>query len=96
MRKTLEDLYYGNISPWEQQYRRNTDYDKAIRTVSEKEEQLKLLLGEKEQALLKEMVTAQSTINGITAMENFIIGFRLGLRLGVEVMDDGDGCVEKI
>ena len=37
MRKTLEDLYYGNISPAEQQYIRNTDYDKAIRTVSEKE-----------------------------------------------------------
>lgn len=95
MRKTLEDLYYGNISPAEQQYMRNTDYDKAIRTVSEKEEQLKLLLGEKEQELLKELVTAQVDLNGITAMENFIIGFRLGLRLGVEVMDD-DGDVEMI
>ena len=95
MRKTLEDLYYGNISPAEQQYMRNTDYDKAIRTVSEKEEQLKLLLDEKEQELLKELVTAQVDLNGITAMENFIIGFRLGLRLGVEVMDD-DGDVEMI
>ena len=95
MRKTLEDLYYGNISPAEQQYMRNTDYDKAIRTVSEKEEQLKLLLDEKEQDLLKELVTAQVNLNGITAMENFIIGFRIGLRLGVEVMDD-DGNVEMI
>ena len=95
MRKTLEDLYYGNISPAEQQYMRNTDYDKAIRTVSEKEEQLKLLLDEKEQELLKELVTAQVDLNGITAMENFIIGFRLGLRLGVEVMDD-DGDMEMI
>ena len=95
MRKTLEDLYYGNISPAEQQYMRNTDYDKAIRTVSEKEEQLKLLLDEKEQDLLKELVTAQVNLNGITAMENFIIGFRIGLRLGVEVMDD-DGDMEMI
>jgi len=95
MRKTLEDLYYGNISPAEQQYMRNTDYDKAIRTVSEKEEQFKLLLDEREQDLLKELVAAQVTLNGITAMENFIIGFRLGLRLGVEVMDN-DGDVEMI
>lgn len=95
MRKTLEDLYYGNISPAEQQYMRNTDYDKAIQTVSEKEEQLKLLLDEKEHELLKELVTAQVTLNGITAMENFIIGFRLGMRIGVEVMDD-DGDVEMI
>ena len=95
MRKTLEDLFYGNISPAEQQYIRNTDYDKAIRTVSEKEEQLKLLLDEKEQDPLKELVAAQVTLNGITAMENFIIGFRIGLKLGVEVMDD-DGDVEMI
>ena len=79
MRKTLVDLYYENISPAEQQYIRNTDYDKAIRTVSKREEQFKLLLDEKEQNLLKEMVAAQVDLNGITTMENFIIGFRLGL-----------------
>lgn len=96
MRKTLENLYYGNISPSEQQYARNTKYDKAIRTVSEKEEQLKLLLGEKERAMLKEMVTAQITLNGITAEENFILGFRLGMRLGIEIMDDTDSSISTI
>ena len=96
MRKTLENLYYGNISPSEQQYARNTKYDKAIRTVSEKEEQLKILLGEKERALLKEMVTAQITLNGITAEENFILGFRLGMRLGIEIMDDTDSSISAI
>lgn len=96
MRKTLENLYYGNISPSEQQYTRNIKYDKAIRTVSEKEEQLKNLLAEKERALLKEMVTAQITLNGITAEENFILGFRLGMRLGIEIMDDTDSCISTI
>lgn len=96
MRKTLENLYYGNISPSEQQYARNTQYDKAIRTVSKKEEQLKLLLGEKERTMLKEMVTAQITLNGITAEENFILGFRLGIRLGIEIMDDTDSCISTI
>ena len=96
MRKTLENLYYGNIFPSEQQYARNTQYDKAIRTVSKKEEQLKLLLGEKERTMLKEMVTAQITLNGITAEENFILGFRLGIRLGIEIMDDTDSCISTI
>ena len=96
MRKTLENLYYGNISPWEQKFARNTEYDKALRTVSEKEAQLKILLNEKEQAMLKEMVTAQSTVNSITAGENFILGFRIGIRLGTEIMDDADGCISSI
>jgi len=93
MRKTLENLYYGNISPSEQQYARNTKYDKAIRTVSEKEEQLKILLCEKEREMLKKMVTAQITLNGITAEENLILGFRLGMRLGIEIMDDTDSGI---
>ena len=95
LRKTLEDLYYGNISPWEQRYTKDTEYYKTIHTVSEKEEQLKLLLDEKEQTLLKEMITAQSAINSITAEENFIMGFRLGIRLGIEIMDEGDGCISE-
>ena len=69
---------------------------KSFRTVSEKEEQLKILLCEKDQALLKEMVTAQINLNGITAEENFILGFRLGIRLGIEIMDDTDSCISTI
>jgi len=96
MRKTLEDLYYGNISPWDQRYAKDTEYWKSMRTVSEKEEQIKLLLNEQEQELLKEMVSAQGTVNSITAEENFIMGFRLGMRMGIEVMDDGDGSIKSI
>jgi len=96
MRKTLENLYYGNIAPGEQQFNRNTDYDKAMRILSECEEKLRLLLGEKEKELLASMVSAQSTVNGITALENFILGFRLGVRIGVEVMEDSDGSLTEI
>jgi len=94
MKKILENLYYGNICPWEQRYSRDTEYYKTIHTISEKEEQLKMLLGEKEQALLKEMITAQGTVNSITAEENFILGFRLGMRMGIEVMDGGVGFLQ--
>ena len=46
--------------------------------------------------MLKEMVTAQITINGITAEENSILGFRLGMRLGIEIMDDTDSSISAI
>ena len=46
--------------------------------------------------MLKEMVTAQINLNGITAEENLILGFRLGMRLGIEIMDDTDSSISTI
>ncbi len=45
------------------------------------------------QALLTELVKAQHKIDAITATENFILGFRLGVRLMAECMDDNDGDI---
>ena len=96
MRKTLENLYYGNIAPGEQQFRRSTEYDAAMKTLSYCEEKLMHLLHNDEKELLTKLVSAQITVDSITALENFILGFRLGLRLGIEIMDDDDGCIDKI
>ena len=81
MRKTLEDLYYGNITPNEQQMTHGSEMEKAVARVASYEKQLMEQLGETEQAIL------------ITATENFILGFRLGVRLMVECMDDNDGNI---
>ena len=48
-------------------------------------------LNESEQSLLKEMVDAQCEVGSITACDNFILGFRLGVRMMVECMDENDG-----
>lgn len=36
------------------------------------------------------LTNAQQEINSITAIENFILGFRLGIRLMAECMDEDD------
>ncbi len=41
--------------------------------------------------LLNTLISAQHEINRITALENFILGFRLGVRLMAECMDEDDG-----
>ena len=47
MRETLEDLYYGNITPYDRQIRSSTSLMKAMEQSQECEEQLtKLLEGE--------------------------------------------------
>ena len=93
MRKTLEDLYYGNITPNEQQMTHGSEMEKAVARVASCEKQLMEQLGETEQTILTKLIRSQHEINSITATENFILGFRLGVRLMVECMYDNDGNI---
>jgi hypothetical protein len=54
------------------------------------------LLEGKEKKLLLDLVNAQSIVDGITAVDIFIKGFRLGDRIAIEVMSDEDGCLREI
>ena len=93
MRKTLEDLYYGNITPNEQRMVPGSEMAKAVARVASCEKQLTEQLGEAEQETLTKLIRSQHEINSITATENFILGFRLGVKLMVECMDDNDGDI---
>ena len=93
MRKTLEDLYYGNIAPNEQRMTPSSEMEKAVARAASCEKQLMEQLGETEQAILSKFVRSQHEINSITATENFILGFRLGVRIMAECMNDNDGNI---
>ena len=93
MRKTLEDLYYGNITPNEQQMTPGSELKRAVDRVTNYEKQLMKQLGETEQEILTKLIQSQHEIDSITALENFILGFRLGVRLMAEYMDENDGDI---
>jgi len=93
MRKTLEDLYYGNITPNEQQMTPGSELKRAVDRVTNYEKQLMKQLGETEQEILTKLIQSQHEIDSITATENFILGFRLGIRLMAECMDENDGDI---
>ena len=93
MRKTLEDLYYGNITPNEQQVTPGSELKRAVDRVAKYENQLMEQLEETEQETLTKLIRSQHEINSITATENFILGFRLGVRIMAECMDDNDGDI---
>lgn len=65
-------------------------------TITRREEQLESLLDKAGQKILSEMSDAQRTADNITALENFILGFRLGVRMMVECMDSGDGNTKEM
>ena len=93
MRKTLEDLYYGSIIPNEQQMTPGLELKRAMDRVAKYEKQLMEQLEEIDQETLTKLIRSQHEINSITATENFILGFRLGVRLMAECMDENDGDI---
>ena len=93
MRKNLENLYYGNITPSEQQMTPGSEMEKAVARVASCEKQLMEQLEETEQDALTKLIRSQHEINSITATENFILGFRLGVRIMAECMDENDGDI---
>ena len=93
MRKTLEDLYYGDITPCEQQMISGSELKRAVEHIAKCEEQLMELLAEDGQHVLTRLIRSQHEINSTTATDNFILGFRLGVRLIAECMDDNDGNI---
>ncbi|MCI9368652.1 MAG: hypothetical protein HFF19_10330 [Oscillospiraceae bacterium] len=93
MRNTLEDLYYGNIAPNTQDMAPNSELKRATDRVARFEKQLTQQLDEAAQAVLAKLIESQQEIDSITALENFILGFRLGAKLMMECMDDNDGDI---
>ena len=96
MRKLLEDLYYGNITPSEQEMAPNSELKRAVDRVASYEGQLMEQLAENEQTILEKLIRSQHEIDSITALENFILGFRLGVRIMAECMDENDGDIEEV
>ena len=91
MRNTLEDLYYGNITPGKQQVTPDSELRRATDRVARFESQLTERLDKKGEAILAKLIESQDEVESITALENFILGFRLGARIMAESMDENDG-----
>ena len=96
MRNTLENLYYGNITPGVQQMAPNSELKRATDRVTRFEGQLTERLDEEGQSILAKLVESKDEVESITALENFILGFRLGVRIMAESMDENDGDIRNV
>ena len=77
----IEELYYGNINPNEKRYKKTTPYDKALNTFTINEDKLKDALSGEHLKLFNELVNASDEISATSSVENFKIGFRLGVMM---------------
>ena len=96
MRNTLEDLYYGNITPGAQQIAPNSELKRATDRVARFENQLTERLDEDGQTILAKLIESWDEVESITARENFILGFRLGAKITMECMDENDGDIRGV
>ena len=93
MRDTLENLYFGKITPNEQDITPGSVLADAMDRAEQCEEKLTFLLEGEEKTMLLRLLNAENEISSTLALENFILGFRLGMRLAVEAMDEDDGSL---
>ena len=97
MRNTLENLYYGNITPCDKRIKSGTPLQQALDEAEQCEERLAAQLDDAGKALLHRMADAENEASSTIALENFILGFRLGMRLTVEgLLDSDDNCLVDI
>ena len=67
---------------------------RATDRVARFESQLTERLDEDGQTVLTKLIESRDEIESITALENFILGFRLGAKIMMECMDENDGDIK--
>ena len=72
----------------------NSELKRAADRVARFERQLMERLDEDGQTILAKLIESRDEIESITALENFIWGFRLGARIMAECMDENDGDIK--
>lgn len=89
----LDELYYGNINPNENRNRKPLPYEKAVRTFSDIESKLSKELNGENLKLFNELVNASDEISATSGVENFKIGFRLGVLMMCDIMLIQSSCL---
>ena len=79
---TIQDLYYGRISPYEMSISTTPEYQKLKALATKNEDLLKESLKE----LLDKLTECITDISSISERDMFIAGFRLGVKLMIDVM----------
>ena len=86
--KIIEDLYYGRIAPYEMNISATTEYQKLKALADRNEDLLRQTLSDEQKELLEKLIDFVTDISSISERDMFIAGFRLGVKLMMDVMKD--------
>ena len=85
---TIQDLYYGRISPYEMSISVTPEYQKLKALATQNEDLLKETLSDEQKELLEKLTENITDISSISERDMFIAGFRLGVKLMIDVISD--------
>ena len=85
----LEDLYLGDVRPSERSFKRNSQYAKALNDLVKAGDALTDTLTEEQKEMFEDYMTAQREVNVLTDCETFIYAFRLGAKIMIDVLTEG-------
>ena len=85
---TIQDLYYGRISPYEMSISTAPEYQKLKALADKNEDLLRETLSNEQKELLDKLIESVTDISSISERDMFINGFRLGMKLMIDVMKD--------
>ena len=83
---TIQDLYYGRISPYEMSISATPEYQKLKALATQNEDLLRETLSDQQKELLEKLTECITDISSISERDMFIAGFRLGVKLMIDVM----------
>ena len=86
----LEDLYMGDIHPSERSFKKDSQYSKALNNVVKEGDALIGSLTEKQKEQFEAYMTVQREVNVLTDCETFIYAFRLGAKIMMDVLTEGN------
>ena len=80
----INELWYGNVSPFEQCTRGDKRLKELLKLVARNREDLDGTLTEKQKEILEKFEDCMNEMHSITESDAFSYGFRLGVQLMAE------------
>ena len=82
--KLINELWYGNVSPFEQCTRGDKQLKELLKLMARNKEELDGTLTDKQKEILEKFEENMNEMHGITERDAFSYGLRLGIRLTAE------------
>lgn len=83
----LEELYYGNVFPSEKCAELNKQTKELLNLQNRNEEKLMLTLTDEQKETFEKFKDCNREFSEISERRSFILGFKLGARIVIEVMN---------
>ena len=84
--KILEELWFGNINPQEQDSQKDSRIKQALYLVMKNEDAMRAMLSDTQKEQLEKVFDRQSELTDLLERRAFAEGFRLAVKIMVDVM----------